>query len=50
MPRAAPVTSMRRLAFGSLDSGTCLIERASTRAAIGMLMKKIHRQDAAAIR
>ena len=35
---------------GSRDSGTCRAPSATTAAAMGTLMKKIHRQDAAEIR
>jgi len=46
----APSGLTRSLALGSRDSGTCRAPSATTTAAIGTLMKKIHRQDAAAIR
>jgi|HubBroStandDraft_1064217.scaffolds.fasta_scaffold26235_1 hypothetical protein len=38
------------VALGSRDSGTCRAPSTTTSAAIGTLMKKIHRQDATEIR
>jgi hypothetical protein len=47
---SAPAESSFPLAAGSTDSGTCRAPSTTTATAMGRLMKKIHRHDAAVIR